>query len=41
MPEHLSIDVGDDGLTRMVRMAGKLTLPLASPLFPTITGAAS
>ena len=31
---------GTVGLTRMVRMAGKLTLPLASPVFPAITGAA-
>src|SRR4051794_20146481 len=30
---------GTIGLTRMVRMAGKLTLPLAGPLFPTVTGA--
>ena len=31
---------GTIGLTRMLRRAGKLTLPLASPLFPTVTGAA-
>jgi UDP-glucose 4-epimerase len=30
---------GTIGLTRMVRMAGKLTLPLAGPLFPPVTGA--
>jgi len=29
---------GTIGLTRMVRMAGKLTLPLAGPLFPSVTG---
>jgi UDP-glucose 4-epimerase len=29
---------GTIGLTRIVRMAGKLTLPLAGPLFPTVTG---
>jgi UDP-glucose 4-epimerase len=28
---------GTIGLTRMVRMAGKLTLPLAGPLFPPVT----
>jgi UDP-glucose 4-epimerase len=31
---------GTIGLTRMLRMAGKLTLPLAGPLFPPVTGAA-
>jgi UDP-glucose 4-epimerase len=31
---------GTIGLTRMVRMAGKLSLPLAGPLFPPVTGAA-
>jgi UDP-glucose 4-epimerase len=30
---------GTIGLTRMVRMAGKTTLPLAGPLFPTVTNA--
>jgi UDP-glucose 4-epimerase len=30
---------GTIGLTRMVRKAGKLALPLAGPLFPTVTGA--
>jgi UDP-glucose 4-epimerase len=30
---------GTIGLTRMVRMAGKLTLPLAGALFPPVTGA--
>jgi UDP-glucose 4-epimerase len=30
---------GTIGLTRMIRMAGKLSLPLAGPLFPTVTGA--
>jgi UDP-glucose 4-epimerase len=29
---------GTIGLTRMVRMAGKLTLPLAGPFFPGVTG---
>src|SRR3954464_12567785 len=29
---------GTIGLTRMVRKAGKLTLPLAGPLFPGVTG---
>jgi UDP-glucose 4-epimerase len=28
---------GTIGLTRMVRMAGKLTLPVAGPLFPGVT----
>ena len=28
---------GTIGLTRMIRMAGKLTLPLAGPLFPPVT----
>jgi UDP-glucose 4-epimerase len=31
---------GTIGLTRMVRMAGKLSLPLAGPLFPPVTEAA-
>jgi UDP-glucose 4-epimerase len=30
---------GTIGLTKMVRMAGKLTLPLAGPAFPSVTGA--
>ena len=30
---------GTIGLTKMLRMAGKLTLPLAGPLFPAVTGA--
>src|SRR3954465_5278454 len=30
---------GTIGLTRMVRMAGKLTLPLPGPLFPSVTSA--
>jgi UDP-glucose 4-epimerase len=32
---------GTIGLTRMIRMAGKLPLPLAGPLFPAVTGAGS
>jgi UDP-glucose 4-epimerase len=32
---------GTIGLTRLVRMAGKLSLPLAGPLFPPVTSAAS
>jgi UDP-glucose 4-epimerase len=32
---------GTIGLTRMIRMAGKLSLPLAGPLFPAVTGAGS
>jgi UDP-glucose 4-epimerase len=31
---------GTIGLTRMVRMAGKLSLPLVGPLFPPVAGAA-
>jgi UDP-glucose 4-epimerase len=31
---------GTIGLTRIVRMAGKLSLPLAGPLFPPVTGVA-
>jgi UDP-glucose 4-epimerase len=30
---------GTIGLTRAIRMAGKLSLPLAGPLFPSVTGA--
>jgi UDP-glucose 4-epimerase len=30
---------GTIGLTRMIRLAGKLSLPIAGPLFPTVTGA--
>jgi UDP-glucose 4-epimerase len=30
---------GTIGLRRMLRMAGKLTVPIAGPLFPTVTGA--